>query len=63
MDNLALRDLIATTMLPAIYENAMLEAQQGSGLFQDDQWRLGLAFDAYQLADAMLIARGAVQIK
>ena len=27
--------------------------------FHDENWRLGVAWDAYKMADAMLIARGA----
>jgi hypothetical protein len=56
---MTLRDYFAAEAMPAVYVSAMREAEQGSGLFQDDQWRLGLALDAYAMADAMLKARDA----
>jgi hypothetical protein len=59
MSNRTLRDEIAMSILPAIYAEAMQETREGSNLFADDQWRMGLAIDAYMMADAMLIARGA----
>jgi hypothetical protein len=56
---MTLRDYFAAKAMPAIYDVAMREAEQGSGLLADDQWRVGLAFDAYKMADAMLKAREA----
>ncbi|VVE06872.1 hypothetical protein [Pandoraea terrigena] len=53
------RDYFAAKVLPSVYENALQEAREGSGLFQHDDWRFGIALDAYALADAMLRARGA----
>jgi len=55
------RDWFAGLAMPAVYADAMHEARQGSGLMSDDQWRIGLARDAYALADAMLKARGGAQ--
>lgn len=52
-----LRDEFAMKVLPSIYTVAILEAQEGSGLFSDENWRYGLALDAYKMADAMLQAR------
>jgi len=52
-----MRDYFAAKVLPVIYDVAMREAEQGSGLFEDDQWRVGLALDAYMMADALLNAR------
>lgn len=54
---MTLRDYFAAKVMPAIYEVAMIEAADGSGLFKDDDWRMGLAIDAYAMADAMLKAR------
>ena len=54
---MTLRDYFATKALSAIYATAMKEASEGSGLFQYDDWRIGLALDAYAMADAMLKAR------
>jgi hypothetical protein len=54
---MTLRDWFAGQVIPSVYTTAMREAEQGSGLFQDEHWRIGLAADAYALADAMLAAR------
>ncbi len=54
---ITMRDYFAAKVMPAIYDVAMREAEQGSGLLADDQWRVGLALDAYKMADAMLLAR------
>lgn len=53
----SLRDHFAGRVLPAIYAAALAEATQGSGLFSDENWRVGIALDAYAMADAMLEAR------
>jgi len=50
-----LRDEFAKAVLPACYEEA-IEAFKRAG-FPDENWRVGVAFDAYQMADAMLVAR------
>ncbi|HET8693566.1 MAG TPA: hypothetical protein VFM33_02750 [Aquabacterium sp.] len=55
---MSLRDYFAVKVLPNIYSTAMVEAAEGSGLFSDPGWRMGLALDAYAMADAMLKARG-----
>ena len=54
---MSLRDYFAIKSLPAIYSNAMKEANEGSGLFSEPDWRIGLALDSYKMADAMLEAR------
>jgi hypothetical protein len=54
---MTLRDWFAGQAISSVYATAMREAEQGSGLFQDEHWRIGLAADAYALADAMLAAR------
>ena len=54
---MTLRDYFAAKVLPAIYQDAMTEAGQGSGLLRLEDWRVGLAQDAYAMADAMLEAR------
>ena len=54
---MTLRDYFAAKVLPSIYDSAMVDASQGSGLFSDPDWRIGLARDAYSMADAMLKAR------
>lgn len=54
---MSLRDYFAIKSLLAIYSNAMKEANEGSGLFSEPDWRIGLALDSYKMADAMLEAR------
>lgn len=56
---MTLRDHFAEKAMQSIYERAMVEAAAGSGLFSDPDWRLGLALDAYAMADAMIKARAA----
>lgn len=56
---MSLRDYFAAKALPNIYSTAMVDAADGSGLFSDPDWRMGLALDAYAMADAMLAARAA----
>ena len=54
---MSLREYFAAKAIPAVYATAMEEAKEGSGLFRHDDWRVGLALDAYMMADAMLKAR------
>ena len=56
---MTLRDYFAAKALPSVYDSAIVDASQGSGLFSDPDWRIGLALDAYAMADAMLKAREA----
>ena len=56
---LTMRDYFAAKALHAVYEQAIQEANE-SGLFQEPDWRLAIALDAFDMADAMLRARGAV---
>lgn len=53
-----LRDYFAGKVLLSVYSSAMDDAANGSGLFKDPDWRIGLAQEAYFMADAMLRARG-----
>lgn len=55
---MTLRDYFAAKVLPSVYSSAMDDAANGSGLFKDPDWRIGLAQEAYSMADAMLRARG-----
>ena len=52
------RDYFAAKALPCIYADAMASAAE-AGLFHDPDWRIGIALDAYAMADAMLKAREA----
>ena len=55
LDQERLRDEFAKTALLACYESA-IKTLENEG-FPDENWRVGVALDAYQMADAMLIAR------
>ena len=50
-----LRDEFAKAVLPACY-GAAIKALENEG-YPDEHWRVGVALDAYQMADAMLVAR------
>ena len=56
---MTLRDYFAAKVLGDVYAYVMSEAKEGSGIFQDPDWRHGIALDAYAMADAMLKAREA----
>ena len=56
-DGMTLRDYFAAKALPSVYAHAIEEAEQGSGLFNCADWRVGIALDSYSMADAMLAAR------
>ena len=56
---MTLRDYFAARVLGDVYAYVMSEAKEGSGIFQDPDWRHGIALDAYAMADAMLKAREA----
>lgn len=47
----ALVHQVAREMMPAIYETAMKKAHE-DGLLQYDDWPIGLALDAYRMAEA-----------
>lgn len=52
-----IRDEFAMSILPAIYAEYFASCrEQGTGP-QDEHWRIGLALDAYMMADAMLKVR------
>ena len=55
LDQERLRDEFAKAALPACYESA-IKTLENEG-FPDENWRVGVALDAYQMADAMLVAR------
>ncbi len=57
---MTLRDYFAGKVLPSVYSSAMGDAANGSGLFKDPDWRMGLALEAYSMADALLRAREVV---
>jgi hypothetical protein len=55
-DGMTLRDYFAAKALPAIYKDAT-ETARNDGW--PDEWRMDVAEEAYEMADAMLKARDA----
>jgi len=55
-DGMTLRDYFAAKALPAIYKDAT-ETARNDGW--PDEWRMGVAEEAYAMADQMLKARDA----
>lgn len=53
---LTIRDYMAAKVLPAIYKEHWEEVVNNGATFTED-WPVGLAMDAYRVADAMLAAR------
>lgn len=57
---MTMRDYFAAQALPAIYSDAMRDSLDRRELLMHNDWRTGLALDAYAMADAMLRAREGV---
>ena len=53
------RDVIALGILPAIYVEYFAGLREQEAGPQDENWREGLAMDAYMMADAMLVMKSA----
>ncbi len=51
---MSLRDYFAAQVLPAAYEDCCIEARKRGW---QPNWKMGVAIEAYELADAMLKAR------
>lgn len=56
LNDMGLRDYLAAHLMPAIYRDYWKDVDAGKYQVTDN-WRYGLALDAYELADAMLKAR------
>lgn len=52
---MSLRDHVATEVLPTIYAEAV---RTSAYITRGEDWRIYVAQDAYEMADAMLRARG-----
>lgn len=52
-----LRDVIAMSVFGAIYAEAFQSFREQRTGPPDENWRIELALDAYDMADAMLVAR------
>jgi len=53
-DGMTLRDYFAAKVMPAVYADYCAAART---LGFDEDWKMGIALDAYQMADAMLAER------
>ncbi|UXC37154.1 hypothetical protein [Cupriavidus gilardii] len=53
----AQRDELATKALPAVYRDLWDDVRAGRHGCVPEEWKMGVALDAYALADAMLAAR------
>lgn len=53
---------MARQLMPAIYETAMKTAHE-DGLFQHVDWQIGLALDAYKVAEAFAKVSDAFESK
>lgn len=58
----ALVHQVAREVMPAIYETAMKTAHE-DGLFQHVDWQIGLALDAYRMAEAFAKVSDAFEAK
>ena len=54
---MTLRDYFAAKAMPAIYKDFWDDVRAGRNTCVTEDWRTGLAIDAYEMADAMLNAR------
>lgn len=54
---MTLRDYFVAKLLPAMYRDYWDDVRAGRTFPTDDDWRMGLAIDAYSMADTMLKAR------
>ncbi len=54
---MSLRDYFAAKAMPAIYRDLWEDLRAGKGAVPDHEWPMGVAKDAYRIADAMLKAR------
>ena len=54
---MSLRDYFAAKALPAVYRDLWDDVRAGRNGCVTEEWRMGVALDAYALADAMLKAR------
>lgn len=54
---MTLRDYFAAQVLPAAYRDLWDDVRAGRNSSVPEDWPVGVALDAYRLADAMLAAR------
>lgn len=54
---MTLRDYLAAKALPAVYRDLWDDVRAGRNGSVPEDWRMGVAIDAYAMADAMIEAR------
>jgi hypothetical protein len=54
-----LRDYFAAKVLPTVYKDYMDENKNKL----DEDWMFGVSWDCYKIADAMMMARSAREVK
>lgn len=56
-DGMSLRDYMAAKAMPAVYRDFWDDVRAGRNDCVPEGWKMGIALDAYAMADAMLAAR------
>ena len=56
-DGMTLRDYFAAKAMPAVYRDFWDDVRAGRNGCVPEDWKMGIAIDAYAMADAMLAAR------
>jgi hypothetical protein len=62
-NGMTLRDYFAAKAMPAIYRDFWDGYRAGLNGNVAEDWKIGLAMSAYEMADAMLIARTAREVE
>lgn len=55
---MTMRDYFAAKAMPALYRDFWDDFRSGVNRCVPEDWKMGIAIDAYAMADAMLKARG-----
>lgn len=55
-DGMTLRDYFAAKAMPAVYRDFWDDVRAGRNGCVPEDWKMGIAIDAYAMADAMLAA-------
>ena len=58
VSEVTLRDYFAVKAMPAVYRDLWDDVRAGRNNGVTEEWRIGVAIDAYSMADAMLAVRG-----
>ena len=58
VSEVTLRDYFAVKAMPAVYRDLWEDVRAGRNNSVPEDWRIGVAIDAYSMADAMLAVRG-----